>query len=109
MSSREDFAENPFLILGLDPRCTRAEIEREGRKLLDMLKLGLANSQSYETPLGPRERDAESVRRAMSELRDPDKRLIHELWGRARTIALPPESATPEPWSEALRALGWVS
>lgn len=75
---------NPFHVLGLSPDCSRAEIEREGQKLLGMLELGLSAARTYHTPLGKFERTTESVREAMAELRDPDRRLGHELWARSR-------------------------
>jgi len=86
-------AGNPFHILGLAPDCSRAEIEREGQKLLGMLELGLSAARTYETPLGIFERTPESVREAMAELRDPDRRLGHELWARSRPGGL----ASPGP------------
>lgn len=72
--------ENPFYVLGLRPGCSRSEIEREGQKLLGMLELGLSAARRYDTPLGAQPRDAERVRWAMAELRDPTRRLVHELW-----------------------------
>jgi hypothetical protein len=73
-------ADNPFHVLGLRPDCSRADVEREGQKLLAMLELGLSAARRYTSPLGEHERSAEQVREAMAELRDPDRRLIHELW-----------------------------
>lgn len=72
-------AENPFYVLGLNVHCSRQDVEREGQKLLSMLQLGLKEAQEYATPLGPRTRTAELVRHAMAELREPRRRLVHEL------------------------------
>jgi hypothetical protein len=120
-------AENPFYVLGVDPRATRAEVEREGQKLLGMLELGLGSAATCETPLGPRPRTAEDVRRALAELRIPERRLVHELWARlpaahgrvasgpatggttARASStLDSERPAPAPWPAALVVLGWA-
>jgi hypothetical protein len=74
--------DNPFYVLSLSPECTRAEVEREGQKLLGMLEIGLSAAKTYATPLGGCERSADKVREAMAELRDPERRLRHELWAR---------------------------
>ncbi len=76
----DPLADNPFFVLGLAPDCSRQEIEREGQKLLGLLELGLSRAATYQTPLGPRERTPELVRGAMAELRDPKRRVVHELW-----------------------------
>lgn len=115
-------ADNPFYVLGLRPECSRAEVEREGQKLLGMLELGLSAARTYDSPLGRRERTAEKVREAMAELRDPDRRLAHEMWARytvdvdADVDAAPdegaapdeaPEHRTPDGWVDAMTLLGW--
>jgi hypothetical protein len=115
--------DNPFYVLELRPDATRAAIERQGSKLLGMLELSLKSARSYRTPVGPGERTADKVRRAMAELRDPSRRLEHELWARldpgkmtdpARLDDV--DDATREsgedaraeaPWEGALIALGW--
>src|SRR3954470_1889026 len=117
---RARFADNPFYVLGLGPGCGRAEVEREGQRLLAMLELGLSPAERYPTPVGERERTADKVRQAMAELRDPDRRLLHELWAQlpagrrpdaeARVGGGDPEEERAErllPWSEAPVALGW--
>jgi hypothetical protein len=109
---RRRVADNPFYVLGLRPSCSRAEAEREGAKLLGMLELGLANATSYPTPLGLQPRTPEKVREAMAELREPARRLRHELWARAEPILpQPPDplpGAEPPPaWEAALADLGW--
>jgi hypothetical protein len=109
------FRDNPFYVLGLRPHATRAEIEREGQKLLGMLELGLASAASYGTPAGSFERTVDKVRSAMAELRDPERRLEHELWARLEPSTVT-ESSEPAnkprpraeaPWADALVALGW--
>lgn len=126
--TRERFTENPFYVLGLRPECSRAEMEREGQKLLAMLELSIEAARTYKTPLGPMPRTSDRVRQAMAELRDPQKRLVHELW--AQLPAEPetagpnkngendpndekapaeggPARAEPGPWPEAREALGF--
>jgi hypothetical protein len=73
---------NPFLVLALPLRASREQIEREGAKLLAMLAAEVPGAAAYETPAGTRERSAELVRAALAELRDPDRRLVHEQWAR---------------------------
>lgn len=113
--SRARFVENPFYILGVRPSCTRAEMEREGQKLLGMLELGLPVAKKYKTPLGEAERTPEMVRQAMAELRDPNRRLLHELWAQLPADPLPdepaesvrdPGQAGPGPWPAAPTLLG---
>ena len=113
--------DNPFYVLELRPSASRAEIERQGQKLLGMLELELKSAAAYATPVGPGERTGDKVRQAMAELRDPERRLYHELWARLDpakqgTAASPTDDregeaqARPrpdEPWPEALEALGW--
>lgn len=80
MTVRLRVEENPFHVLELPPSCSRIEAERQGQKLLGMLELGIDAARSYRTPLGRRQRSAEDVRQALAELRDPRRRLSHELW-----------------------------
>ena len=113
----EKIRGNPFYVLGLAPSATRAEVEREGQKLLGMIELKLARAAQYATPVGPGERTADKVRRAMAELRDPERRLEHELWARLEpSAAAAPERApagerprrrADAPWPGALQQLGW--
>jgi hypothetical protein len=104
MSARERILENPFYVLGLSTSCGRAEIEQEGQKLLALLELGLSSGATYRTPLGPAKRTPEMVRHAMAELRDPEKRLRHELWAQLAADATLPERPTPAtPPTERLR------
>jgi hypothetical protein len=111
---RRRILHNPFYVLGLSVQASRAEVEREGQKLLGMLALGLSAAGTYDSPLGPAPRTPEAVREAMAELRDPERRLIHELW--ARVPASGARAVTPETtdgpavaagWPDALAVLGW--
>jgi hypothetical protein len=79
-AARERLAHNPFYVLELRPDCSRAEVERAGQKWLGMLELDLSAAHSYRSPLGRHRRSPELVRIAMAELRDPNRRLLHELW-----------------------------
>jgi curved DNA-binding protein CbpA len=120
-ASLEKIRDNPFYVLGLSPRASRAEIEREGQKLLGMLELELRSAATYATPVGPAPRTADKVRRAMAELRDPERRLEHELWARLDPRAEAPPAGdeagdepvrrdrprADAPWKGALAALGW--
>jgi hypothetical protein len=112
--------DNPFYVLELAPDCSRAEVERAGQKLLAMLELELELSGAtiYATPFGSGRRDAAKVREAMAELRDPQRRLFHELWVPARPWAERPESLIVEAdsetaeggaagFDEARNTLGW--
>jgi hypothetical protein len=115
----EKIRDNPFYVLGLPPGATRNEVEREGQKLLGMLELKLQSAARYATPLGAMERTADKVRRAMAELRDPERRLEHEVWARLDPAAAPAPSAASgpgldplrrradAPWPNAMAALGW--
>ena len=71
---------NPFLVLDLPPESPAAAVERKGGLLLSMLALGAEEASRYQTPSGPGKRTPEMVREAMAELRDPERRLIHEWW-----------------------------
>lgn len=71
---------NPFLILDLSADSSAESVERKGALLLSMLSLGSGDASYYQTPFGPRERTPEKVREAMAELRDPQRRLVHEWW-----------------------------
>ena len=104
--------ENPFYVLGLKTSCTRQEVEREGQKWLSMLALSLKEAATYQTPMGTHDRTAELVRQAMSDLRDPRKRLMHEL-----LAALPAEPIMPaqrvveiktDAWVDALHVFGYA-
>ena len=108
-------SDNPFYILELAPDCSRAEVERAGQKLLAMLELDLSGAPSYATPFGVGQRDAAKVREAMAELRDPQRRLFHELWVLARPWGERPDASMASmidpndlPSFEAARnTMGW--
>jgi curved DNA-binding protein CbpA len=116
-SAADKIRDNPFYVLGLPPSASRVEVERQGQKLLGMLELGLQSAASYATPVGPGERTADKVRRAMAELRDPERRLEYELWARLEPLpaapaapadeAPPPRRRADAPWAGALAVLGW--
>lgn len=92
----ERIAENPFYVLGVPTTASRTDLEREGNKLLSMLQLGLKESKTYKSPVGEHERTAEAVRAAMAELRDPKRRLVHEL-----LASLPVAVSVPKPEAAA--------
>lgn len=111
----ERWARNPLYVLELPISATRAEVERAGQKWLAMLELDLAAARLYATPLGPRARTPELVREAMAELREPDKRALHELWWLAPEDgpAPAPDDDGSQPAADAalgldaLTAAGW--
>jgi hypothetical protein len=105
---RERVATNPFHVLGLRPDASPAEVEREGQRLLDALALGFDDARLFSTALGPRERTAEDVRAALAELRDPERRVQHEIFAVAAAVT-PVAVAAPGParWPEAFETLGW--
>jgi hypothetical protein len=84
---------NPFFLLEVAPGASRAEIERQGAKLLALLAAGVEGAERCQTPLGPLTRDADSVRAALGALRDPARRLAHEWWARGLAMDRPPEPA----------------
>ena len=92
----ERIAENPFYVLGVGTTVTRTDLEREGNKLLSMLQLNLKDAKTYRSPVGEHARTAEAVRAAMAELRDPKRRLVHEL-----LACLPVTICVPKPQGPA--------
>jgi hypothetical protein len=74
------FSENPFFVLGLLPSASRDEVEREAKKLLGQLELGVSSVKTYLSPLGSHERSVERVRDALVLLRDVEQRLVAEQW-----------------------------
>lgn len=96
---------NPFHVLGLAPDASRADVERAAQKLLGLLAVGASAAKRYATPAGARERTEDDVRAAAAELRDPARRIVHELW------ATPVEGAALDPgeaprWEACLADLG---
>lgn len=80
MALRESFLENPFFVLGVTPEATRIEVERAGQRLLAELAISREAALSYDSPVGRAPRTPELVRQALAELRDPARRLLHEVW-----------------------------
>lgn len=101
--NEEELATNPFLVLSLPLAASRAEVERAGQKLLAQLVLGVSSVKSYRTPFGSRERDESMVRTALSVLRDPEQRVLHELW--LSDIEGDPQRVPG--WVDAFRSIGW--
>jgi hypothetical protein len=97
---------NPFDVLGLARDCSAMEVERATQKALAMLAVGFEGAGTYASPLGPRPRDADLVRWAATELRDPQKRAEHAARVVAATTAEPPPDRLAG-WPEALVAFGW--
>jgi hypothetical protein len=89
-AARQRLASNPFYVLELRPDCSRADVERQGQKLIGMLELELSGALRYGSPLGEHPRSSQLVRAAMAELRDPNRRLLHELWA-----TLEPNTSVP--------------
>lgn len=106
MDARERLAQNPFLVLGLAPDAGRADVERAAQKLQGLLKVGASAAKTYATPLGPRERTEDLVRAAAAELRDPAKRVGHELWALTPAPEAPEAPASLPVWEGALADLG---
>ncbi len=119
--------DNAFHVLELPITASQHDVERQGQKLLGMLKLGLSSAARYPTPVGEGARDEDKVRVAMARLRDPERRLEEELWARlpgpdgaaaddpsdiddSFIKDLPRAPVAPRadrPWPEALAAFGW--
>jgi hypothetical protein len=104
--TRERLERNPFYVLGLAAGASRATIEEEAQKLFGMLELGLRGAREYLTPFGPRLRTADDVRTALAELRDPARRLQHELWAGLDPAALATAAEPADGWPDAFAALG---
>lgn len=110
MSTRARLEENPFCVLAIPVTSMRVDIERAAQLLLAKLELDLAEARTYDTPLGPRTRTAELVRKAAAELRDPDRRLLHEFWALKDPSLRVPEPSDEAPRDDAQRPLtrlGW--
>jgi hypothetical protein len=109
-----DWRSNPFFVLDVSPQASRTEVERAGQKLLGLLTLGAAGADRYDTPFGPATRDADAVRRALATLRDPNERVIQELWAQIATdvasgVDLSPDAPAGKAWEDAARAIGWTA
>jgi hypothetical protein len=100
---------NPFFVLEVSTQASRADVERAGQKLLGLLALGSASAAQYDTPFGPAARDADSVRQALATLRDPNGRVVHELWADVAHDAEMRIARQGNAWTAAERALGWTA
>ncbi|MCB1053391.1 MAG: hypothetical protein H6510_02635 [Acidobacteria bacterium] len=70
--------KNPFFTLAISPKASAAEVERAGQLLSSKLAAGSEAIKTYSV-LGHRfERDDFEIKWALSELRDPEKRLLWE-------------------------------
>lgn len=98
---------NPFFVLEVPLEASPAEIERAGQKLLALLAVGSDVARFYQTPFGPAARDAYHVRQALAALRDPQTRILHELWADVAQRARQTKHIA-EVWEDAERALGWT-
>jgi len=106
----ERIAENPFYVLGVAVTASRTDTEREGSKLLTMLQLDLKESRSYRSPVGDHPRTAVAVRAAMAELRDPKRRLVHELLASLPVSVAVPSSGSKKnelKWGRAPMVFGY--
>jgi hypothetical protein len=100
---------NPFFMLELSTKASRAEVERAGQRLLGLLAIGSAGAGHYHTPLGAATRDADGVRQALAALRDPNERVLHELWASVAQGAREGRGENPaSAWKAAEQALGWA-
>jgi hypothetical protein len=100
-----ELADNPFFVLEVSPSATRMEVERAGQKLLAQLAIGVASAKKYPTPFGMAERDETKVRTALSALRDPEQRVLYELW--VADSNNEPQSDPLPSWPGALGSIGW--
>jgi hypothetical protein len=73
---------NAFWVLDLPPTASYAEAERQGAKLLAMIAAAIPGADRYSTPVGARPRTDDLVRQSLAEIRDPDRRSVHEWWAR---------------------------
>jgi hypothetical protein len=101
VSRDQEWAQNPFYVLGLPPEASRVEVERAAARLLGALELGLDSARTYVGPYGPEQRTPELVRQAAADLRDPARRLLHELWA----VELPPPPEPLPAWEEAAEVM----
>jgi hypothetical protein len=102
------FTLDHFFVLSAAPGASRTELDDVAIRLLEALAAGQPGADRYPTPLGPRRRDPAIVTAAAEELRDRERRIVHEVWAR-----MPVREADPEPrtastaWTGGERALGW--
>mgnify|MGYP007011845777 CR=1 FL=1 len=102
------WTRNPFYVLELPTDAPWCEIEHRADALRACLQ---RRHDTYPTPVGMRRRSVTDIEAAVDALRDPDARIIHELWAsiswRSRSPSSPP-NRSPR-WSEAMTAFGWRS
>jgi hypothetical protein len=104
-----DWRRNPFFVLGLATDAPRIEIERAGQRLLALLEVGSVEAASYSTPLGAEARNSDLVRGALAALRDPNNRILHELWANiGGPIEEERDKSPAAPWEGAGHAVGWA-
>lgn len=103
--ARQRWCECPFFVLGVSADATRTEIERAAQKLLAEIAIGRSGALTYPTPFGPRPRTESLVRAAAAELRDPRRRIAHELWARVELDDAALRPATT--WPDILDRLGF--
>ncbi len=101
----DPLVDNPFFVLDLPATATAMDVERQGKKLIAMLELGLAAVATYASPLGPRARTVDDVRRAQHTLLDPARRLAFEVFAAAprhgdvvAAVAVDAVDLTPALW-----------
>lgn len=99
-----DWRNNPFFVLEVPIDAAPSEVEHAGQKLLGLLAIGSVGVEHYMTPLGAGKRDADKVRQALAALRDPNERLLHELW--ADIDFGEPKTRKPESGRQAWRSAG---
>jgi hypothetical protein len=94
---------NPFHVLELPTTATWTEIERRTSELL-----AREVTDEIDTPVGPRSRSAAEISAALEALRDPDARLLYEVWASVPTRR-EETSVDDEPleWRDAMAAFGW--
>jgi hypothetical protein len=104
------FTLDPFVVLQAAPTASRGDLDSAALQLLAALAAGLPGADRYPTALGPRRRDPEVVTAAAEELRDRERRIVHEVWARmpVRETRVEPAATAPA-WSGGERALGWRS
>jgi hypothetical protein len=82
VSGTENLSGNPFYVLELSTTATLDEIEQAAADLIKRIDQGEPGIDFYTTPLGALPRDAGDVRDAAKQLRNPQRRLVHEFWAR---------------------------
>jgi hypothetical protein len=102
------WTRNPFYVLELSTEASWSEIERQGEALHRRLAGG-DDADGYATPAGPRRRTLTDVDAAVEALRDPDVRIVHELWASvpSRSDERAWQASRAPTWTEAMSAFGW--